>query len=63
MSKETQSRLRSRLTWIVIVGVVVGVVKHYIPGITDDVQLISDAVITILTIVGVLNDPTNQKGF
>ncbi len=51
------------MTWVVIVGVVVGVVKRYIPGISDDVQVISDAVIAILAVVGVLNDPTNKDGF
>lgn len=58
-----QNRFRSKITWVAIVLVVVGVAKRYIPGISDDIQFISDAVIAILTIVGVLNDPTNKEGF
>ena len=58
-----QNRLRSKAAWVIIAAVVGGVVKRYIPGITDDWQLVTDAIITVLTVFGVFNDPTNKKGF
>ena len=63
MNKETQNRLRSRASWLIVVAVLGGVIKHYIPGISDDWQILTDAAITILTVFGIFNDPTNQKGF
>lgn len=58
-----QNRFRSRLMWIALVAVVGGVVKHYIPGVSDDFQIVTDAAIAVLTIVGVLNNPTDVGKF
>jgi uncharacterized membrane protein len=63
MNKEMQDRLRSKASWVVVAVVLGGVIKHYIPGISDDWQLLTDAIITILTVFGIFNDPTNKKGF
>lgn len=58
-----QSRFTSRASWLIVVAVLGGVIKHYIPTISDDWQLITDAIITILTVFGIFNDPTNKEGF
>ena len=63
MNKELQNRLSSKASWVVVAAVIGGVIKHYTPVISDDWQLITDAVITILTVFGIFNDPTNKKGF
>ena len=59
----TQNRLRSKVLWVAVVAVVVGVVTRYIPNVSTDVKFIADAVITLLTLFGVLNDPTSKDKF
>ena len=58
-----QERWRSKIMWISVLAVVGGVVTRYIPGIAEDYQLITDAVITVLALVGVLNNPTDKEHF
>lgn len=58
-----QNRLRSKVLWLAVVAVVVGVVTRYIPDVSTDVKFIADAVITLLTLFGVLNDPTSKDKF
>lgn len=59
----TQGRFRSKVLWLAVVAVVVGVVTRYIPDVSTDVKFIADAVITLLTLFGVLNDPTSKDKF
>jgi uncharacterized membrane protein len=58
-----QKRYQSKVVWITAAAIVGGVIKHYIPGITDDYQLITDAAIALLALFGVLNDPTTKGKF
>lgn len=58
-----QNRFRSKVLWLAVVAVVVGVVTRYIPDVSTDVKFIADAVITLLTLFGVLNDPTSKDKF
>lgn len=58
-----QNRFRSKVLWLAVVAVVVGVVARYIPDVSTEVKFIADAVITLLTLFGVLNDPTSKDKF
>ena len=58
-----QNRFRSKAAWLVTIAVVGGVVKHYIPGISVDYQIITDAGIALATVWGVFNDPTSKGQF
>jgi uncharacterized membrane protein len=58
-----QNRFRSKIVWVAAVAIVGGVIKHYIPSITDDWQLLTDAAIALLALFGVLNNPTDKESF
>lgn len=63
MKKKIIERLQSKVVVITTVAIIGGIIKHYIPGISDDFQIVTDAMIAILSIYGVFNDPTNKEGF
>ena len=60
---DTEQTLEVKVLWLAVVAVVVGVVTRYIPDVSTDVKFIADAVITLLTLFGVLNDPTSKDKF
>jgi uncharacterized membrane protein len=58
-----QSRLQSKVVWLAVLGQVLLIVGAFIPDITDEVKLVAGAVIEILTVFGILNNPTDKESF
>lgn len=56
-------RLTSPVVWGSVLAQVLLIVGLYMPNITDSVKIVGMAVIEILTLFGVLNNPTNKEGF
>jgi len=61
-----QSRLKSPVVWAAILGqlVIILTATGVIPiEVVGQVEVIGAALIEILTVVAVLNNPTNKNGF
>jgi len=60
---KTQNRFTSPVVWAAVLGQVLLVLGLFAPDITDTVKVVGFAVIEVLTLFGVFNDPTNKTGF
>ena len=58
-----QNRLKSKVVWTAVLGQVLLIVGLFLPNISDIVKIVGGAVIEIFTLFGILNNPTNNKGF
>ena len=58
-----KKRLTSPVVWGSVLAQVLLVIGLYMPNITDSVKIVGMAVIEILTLFGVLNNPTDKEGF
>lgn len=58
-----QNRIKSKIVWVSVLAQVILIVGLINPGITDNVKIVGSAVIEILTLFGILNNPTNKEGF
>lgn len=58
-----QNRLKSAVVWGAVLGQVLLIIGLVHPEITDTVKIVGGAVIEILTLFGILNNPTNKTGF
>jgi len=56
-------RFKSPVVWLAVMAQVLLVVTLFAPQFSEQVKIIATAVIEILTLVGVLNNPTNPNGF
>jgi uncharacterized membrane protein len=59
-----QNRLTSPVVWAAVLAQVLLVLTLFVtPQVSDTVKIVGFAAIEILTLFGVLNDPTNKAGF
>ena len=58
-----QNRLKSAVVWGAVLAQVLLVIGLVNPEITDTVKIVGGSVIEILTLFGILNNPTNKTGF
>lgn len=58
-----QNRLRSKVVWAAVLAQVLILVSMYIPQISEQVKITGSVVLEILTIFGILNDPTSKNNF
>lgn len=58
-----QNRLKSAVVWAAVLAQVLLIIGLVCPEITDNVKIVGGAVIEILTLFGILNNPTNKGGF
>lgn len=58
-----QNRLTSPLVWTSILAQVLLIITLFNNEIAEPVKIIGTAIIEILTLIGVLNNPTNKKTF
>lgn len=61
--KNIISRLKSPVVIIQIIGTVAGVIIFFLPGISQAVQIVDGAIISIINLLAGLNNPTNPTGF
>jgi len=60
----TQNRLTSTVVWAAVLGQVLLILGLFVaPEISDTVKIVGFAVIEILTLFGVLNNPTSKTNF
>ena len=58
-----KNRFTSPVVWAAVLAQVLLIIGLFAPSITDTVKVVGFAVIEILTLFGVLNNPTNGDGF
>lgn len=61
-----QNRFRSPVVWTTIITLIVGLLMQL--GVIGDsenktIMMVTGTVLELLTIVGILNNPTNKTGF
>jgi len=58
-----QNRWKSKYVWLGVLSQVLLVVGLFIPEISDTVKVIGTAVVETVTLLGILNNPSNQNEF
>lgn len=63
MNTKIKERLKSKVVWLAILAQVVVVVAVFSPQIAEELKTISIPIIEIVTLIGILNNPTDKEGF
>ena len=59
-----QNRLKSKVVWLAVLAQIVLVLGLYAtPELTENVKIVATAIIEILTVVGILNNPTDKENW
>ena len=58
-----QNRFKSSIVWIAVLAQVLLIINLYNPNLTEDIKIVGTAIIEVLTLLGVLNNPVNKEGF
>ena len=61
--KKILQRLKSPVVWISVISQIALIAAIFNPDISDNVKLIGGAVVEVLTLFGILNNPENREGF
>lgn len=56
-------RLKSKVVWVAVLSQVLLIIGILKPEISDNVKIIAGSVIEILTLFGILNNPTTNEEF
>lgn len=59
-----KERIKSPVVWLSVLAQVCIILAFFVPNdINEAVKVIGTAVVEILTLFGILNNPTNREGF
>lgn len=58
-----KERLKSPVVIIQIISIIVGVIVYFAPQFTEQIKVISTAIVSIINIFAGLNNPTDSKKF
>ena len=58
-----KERLKSPVVIIQIITIIVGVIVYFAPQFTEQIKVISTAIVSIINIFAGLNNPTDSKKF
>lgn len=58
-----QSRLKSKVVWLAVLSQILIILGVFVPQISDEVKVVGTAIIEIVTLFGILNDPTSKDNF
>lgn len=58
-----QNRLKSKVVWLAVLSQLLLVVILYKPEIAEPLKITATSIIEILTLFGVLNDPSSKDNF
>ena len=58
-----QNRLKSSVVWSAVIGQVLLIVALFHPEVTEPLKIFCTALIEILTLFGILNNPTDRNNF
>lgn len=63
MKNEIIKRLKSKVVWLAVVAQIVLIIAVFSPATSETVKQIATPIVEILTLFGILNNPTNRGGF
>ena len=58
-----KERLKSKVVWLAVIAQILVIIGVFVPDISDTVKIVGTAVVEILTLFGVLNNPTDRFNF
>lgn len=58
-----KNRLTSPVVWLSILSQILLVITLVNPAVADTVKIVGTVIIEILTLVGILNNPTDKQNF
>lgn len=58
-----QNRFKSSVVWAAVLGQILLVVGLYLPDVADEIKIVGTVAIEILTLFGILNNPTDKSNF
>ena len=61
--KKVIERLKSPVVWVSVISQIALIVALYNPEISDSVKMVGGAIVEVLTLFGILNNPENRGGF
>ena len=63
MKKNIFKRLRSPVVWVAVIAQIALILNLVNPDLTENFKIITAAVVEILTLFGVLNNPSDSDRF
>lgn len=61
--KNILERLKSPVVIIQIISILVGVIVYFMPQFTEQIKVVSTAIVSIINIFAGLNNPTDSSNF
>lgn len=58
-----QNRWKSKVVWLAVLAQILVIVGLFVPGIAESIKIVGTAIIEILTLFGILNNPTDKDNF
>lgn len=58
-----KERLKSKVVWTAVLSQVLIIIALFLPDITEQGKIIGTAILEILTLFGILNNPTDKENF
>ena len=58
-----KERLKSKVVWTAVLSQVLIIIALFLPNIADEGKIIGTALLEILTLFGILNNPTDKENF
>lgn len=58
-----QERWKSKVVWLAVLAQVLIIIGLFIPDLSEPVKIVGTAIIEILTLFGILNNPTDKNNF
>lgn len=58
-----QERWKSKVVWLAVLAQILIIIGVFVPGIAEPIKIVGTAIIEILTVVGILNNPTDKNNF
>lgn len=63
MRKTVLERMKSPVVWLAVIAQVVVIVGLFKPEISDTIKIVGTAIVEMLTLFGILNNPTDGEKF
>ncbi|MDE6123754.1 MAG: phage holin family protein [Eubacterium sp.] len=58
-----KTRLKSPVVWLAVLAQICVIITLFVPDIENTVKTVGVCIIEILTLFGILNNPTDEKSF
>lgn len=58
-----KQRLKSPIVWLSVIAQICIVITMFAPSISDTVKVIGTCIVEVLTLLGILNNPSDSSSF